>query len=392
MNAETFAAWLATGEGEQIEFKEKYSSRVIESLVALANTAGGRVLIGVNDHGQVVGLADPDRAAESVISACREAVSPPLAPTVESVKLPEGIVVVARVQATGRMHVKGGAVFVRHGRQTRRASGEEIRLLTLRETPEVYETLPATGTTWNHLNLARLREYFVADAPRAMAAEAGLTDLALAAKLAVVQAGQTLPTVAGMLLFGREPQRYNSGWGITALRIRGQEFDRNRVADRRELVGAADELIEAGQRFVVDHMQVTYQFAPDGLRRVEMPEYPLDAVREVLVNAVAHRDYQPAETIQLRIFDDRLEVQNPGALLPGLSLETILRGGVARRRNDTISAVLYRLGYLERAGFGIVFVQQRMREQGADAPRFETLASHFLVVLPSRLATARAAE
>jgi len=112
----------------------------------------------------------------------------------------------------------------------------------------------------------------------------------------------------------------------------------------------------------------------------------------VLVNAVSHRDYQPSETIQLRVFDDRLEVQNPGGLLPGLSLDVILRGGVARHRNETISAVLYRLGYLERAGFGIVFVQQRMRELGADAPRFESLPSHFLAVLPSRLAAAREAD
>jgi len=279
MDVSTVAEWLAAGEGEQIEFKERYTSRVIESLAALANTAGGQVLIGVDARGKVVGLADVNKVVESVISASREAVSPPLAPTVEIIRLPEGAIVVAQVQATGRMHAKGGAVFVRRGRQTRRASHEEIRFLTLRETPEVYETLPAVGASWSGLNLARLREYFLADAPRAMAAEAGLTDLAVTAKVAVVQAGQTLPTVAGMVLFGREPQRYNSGWSITALRIRGQELDRNRVVDRRELVGPADELIEAGQRFVTDHMQVTYRFASDSLRRVEMPEYPLDAVR-----------------------------------------------------------------------------------------------------------------
>ena len=113
MEAETVAAWLAAGEGEHTEFKEKYSSRVIESLVAFANTAGGRVLIGVNDRGRIVGLPDADKVVESVLSACREAVSPPLTPIVAIVRQPEGVLVVAQVEATGRMHAKSGAVLVR---------------------------------------------------------------------------------------------------------------------------------------------------------------------------------------------------------------------------------------------------------------------------------------
>ena len=148
MGAETGALWLDAGEGEHTEFKERYSSRVIESLVAFANTAGGRVLIGVDDRGRIVGLPDADKVVESVLSACREAVSPPLLPLVEIVRHPEGVLVVARIEATGRMHAKSGAVLVRHGRQTRRASAEEIRTLTLRETPEAYEASPCPSAAW----------------------------------------------------------------------------------------------------------------------------------------------------------------------------------------------------------------------------------------------------
>ena len=117
MDAETVAAWLAAGEGERTEFKRVYSSRVIESLVAFANTAGGRVLIGVDDRGQVVGLSDADKVVESVLSACREAVSPPLTPAVVIVKQPDGVLVVAQVEDTGRMHAKSGAVLVTAGRR-----------------------------------------------------------------------------------------------------------------------------------------------------------------------------------------------------------------------------------------------------------------------------------
>jgi predicted HTH transcriptional regulator len=112
--------------------------------------------------------------------------------------------------------------------------------------------------------------------------------------------------------------------------------------------------------------------------------HSLDAVREAITNAVAHLDYQPAETIQVCMFDDRLEVQNPGGLLPGLTLDTVLRGGIARRRNEVISEFLKQWGYVEKAGFGIVFIRQRMRELGAGEPRFEATPTHFFVTLPAR--------
>lgn len=275
-------------------------------------------------------------------------------------------------------------VFVRHGRQTRRATRDEIRALTLRETPEVFETLPATGAAWTDLDLPRLREHFHTVAPKASSVEAGLIDLAITVRLAVVQAGQTLPTNAGLVLFGCEPQRYNSSWGITALRIRGTTFDRDLVIDRRELTGTADALVEAGQQFVADHMQVAYQFKMNHVKRQDLPQYSLDAVREAITNAVAHRDYQPAETTQMRMFDDRLEVQNPGGLLPGLTLDAVLRGGIARRRNEVISEFLKQWGYVEKAGFGIVFIRQRMRKLGAGEPRFEATPIHFIATLPAR--------
>lgn len=247
----------------------------------------------------------------------------------------------------------------------------------------VFERQPASGARWSDLDAARLRDYIRLHLPRAESVETGLAELAVASGFAIVSAGQTLPTIAGMVLFGREPQRYNASWGITAIRIRGKELNRNHIVDRRELTGAADALIEAALRFVTDHMQVAYQFDSTSPRRKEIPEYALDAVREVVANAVAHRDYQPAEQIQLRIFDDRLEAQNPGGLVAGLALEDVLHGGVARRRNEVISEVLHRWGYVERIGFGLVFIQQRMRELGAESPRFETTSSRFLVTIPS---------
>jgi predicted HTH transcriptional regulator len=386
MNEQTIAEWLAAGEGERIEFKERYSSRVIESLVAMANTAGGRVLIGVDDRGRVVGLADPARVVDSVTSACRESVSPPLAPTITIAQLPEGAVVAAQIEATGRMHVKGGAVLLRHGRQTRRASSEEIRLLTLRETPEIYETLACSGATWGDLDEPALQKYFAARAPDALEQRGlALTALAIGQKFAVPRGTEVVPTVAGIVLFGSHPHWQQPNWRLTALRFSGLEIT-DPIVDRLDTEGAALRVIEQGESFLRRNLRMARLLMDKGthFEEQDVPEYPLAAAHEAVANAVAHRDYAAPAQVFVRLYDDRLEIQNPGGLLPGVALEQVLAGGESRRRNPVIAEVLRQMGKMTTVGRGLVLIRQEMEALGSPPPVFESTTLHFRVTLPSR--------
>jgi ATP-dependent DNA helicase RecG len=386
MDAEQVLEWLRSGEGAQIEFKEKYNSRAIESLAAFANTAGGQVLIGVDTRGRIVGLANVDQVIESVTSACREAVSPPLAPVVERVRLAEGTLVVARVEATGRMHVKSGAVFVRHGRQTRRASAEEIRLLTLRETPEAYESLPAPGAMWSDLDEEALRKFISARAPGALDQQ-GLTlaSLAVGQKFAVRREGELVPTVAGLVLFGAHPHWQQPHWRLTALRLSGIEITAPLV-DRLDSEGPALKVIEQGEAFLRRNLRVARLMVDKGTHYEEqdVPEYPLAAAHEAVANAVAHRDYAAPSQVFVRLYDDRLEIQNPGGLLPGMTLEQALAGGESRRRNPVIAEALRQMGKMTTVGRGLALIRHEMDTLGSPAPVFESDALHFRVTLPSR--------
>lgn len=386
MIIDTIAAWLADGVGEHTEFKEKYSSRVIESLAAFANTAGGRVLIGVSDRGQIVGLRDADKTVESVLSACREAVSPSLSPTVEIVRRDEGALVVAQVDATGRMHAKGGAVFVRHGRQTRRASAEEIRLLTLRETPDVYETTACPDTTWSDLDEAALRKYFSARAPGALD-QPGLTleALAIGQKFALRRANAPTPTVAGCVLFGLHPEWLQPVWRVTALRFSGNDIA-SPIVDRMDSEGPALRAIEQAEAFLRRNLRVARLLVDRGthFEEQDVPEYPLAAAHEAVANAVAHRDYALPAQVYVRLYDDRLEIQNPGGLLPGLTLEQVLAGGESLRRNPVIAEVLRQMGRMTTVGRGLVLIRQEMAALGSPPAEFHSDSQHFRVTLPSR--------
>ena len=388
MEAETVAAWLAAGEGEHTEFKEKYSSRVIESLVAFANTAGGRVLIGVNDRGRIVGLPDADKVVESVLSACREAVSPPLTPMVAIVRQPEGMLVVARVEATGRMHAKSGAVLVRHGRQTRRASAEEIRTLTLRETPEVYEASPCPSGAWANLDEAALRKYFSVRAPGVLD-QPGLTLEALACGQKFAsrsgRGADVIPTVAGCMLFGSHPEWLQPAWRVTALRFSGVDITAP-IVDRLDTEGPALRAIEQAESFLRRNLRVARLLVDRGthFEEQDVPEYPLAAAHEAVANAVAHRDYAAPAPVFVRLYDNRLEIQNPGGLLPGLMLEQVLAGGESRRRNPVIAEVLRQMGKMTTVGRGLALIRQEMASLGSPLPEFASDGQHFLVTLPSR--------
>jgi ATP-dependent DNA helicase RecG len=270
------------------------------------------------------------------------------------------------------------------GRTTQPLSRSEYERMLLERHINGYETLPAIGARWEELDQSALERFLSARAPRAWQSGADLVDRAITEKLATRSAESIVPTIAGVLAFCNTPQRINPAWGITALVFRGHEFQREALVLRQDLTGAASALIDAAVAFVARNMRTFPVFPPGQVRRLDLTEYDLAAVREAVANAVAHRDYSANEPIQIRLFEDRLEIQSPGPLPSDLTIEQILAGGVTRARNPVLAQILLASGYMERAGFGIVFIRQQMQKLGAPAPDFESSMAHFLVRLWAR--------
>ncbi|RMF28295.1 MAG: hypothetical protein D6759_16125 [Chloroflexi bacterium] len=249
-----------------------------------------------------------------------------------------------------------------------------------------YERTPVAEASLEDLNLARLQAYIERRAPGAIQLN-GLrpSDVAVSWGLARREVGRVVPTVAGLILFGLDPQRERPQWGLGAVRIHGTELT-DPIVDRADLEGTADRLIEQALAFVRRNMRVAAIFEEEkSARRRDLPEYPLGAVREVLTNAVAHRDYSSTGRILLRVFTDRLEVTNPGGLPPDLTLEEITqRGGASYPRNPIIARVLREWGYMEEVGRGLIRIRREMEALGSEPPRFEANRVRFTVVLPSR--------
>jgi ATP-dependent DNA helicase RecG len=188
--------------------------------------------------------------------------------------------------------------------------------------------------------------------------------------------GQVLPTYAGLLLFGREPQRWVRSSMILVVRYAGTTMGDIFVRD--EIQGTLPEQIRRAEAFVLDNMRRGVRLL--GLERIEETEYPVEAIREAIVNAIAHRDYRiRGDEIRVLMFGDRIEFYSPGRLPGHITVDNLIEERFSR--NEIIVQILSDMGFIERLGYGIDRMIRLMTGAGLPAPRFEETAAGFQVTL-----------
>jgi len=184
------------------------------------------------------------------------------------------------------------------------------------------------------------------------------------------------PTYAALLLFGRQPERWLPSAGILMARFTGGSLADQFI--KQEIHGPLPDQLRLAEAFLRDHLPSVVRM--QGLEHQETPIYPLEALRELLVNAVAHRDYNvQGDSIHVNIFSDRIEIDSPGGLPGPMTLENLLDARFSR--NPVILQVLADMGFVERLGYGLNRVMEVTRRQHLRPPRFEEIAGSFRVTL-----------
>ena len=389
---------IANGENSGVEFKrdDLQNYALARELVAFSNFEGGTVLLGVEDDGTVSGLAR-ENLEEWVMTVCRDKIRPGIIPFFNIIKDVEsgkdiGVVRVLRgLNVHSQWHNNSNTYYIRVGTQSREASQEELaRLFQQRRTFRA-ELLPISGATVNDLDRRRLKDYFGRVRQQEVPEDrddTGWQTLLVNTEI-MVEDGVTL---SGMLLFGKTPNRFLPQAGIDAAAFPGTEKD-YAARERATLLGPLTplmdrngDILEAGLvekavEFVRRNTPVT-AVLEDGARRMERPAYPVEAIREAVVNAVIHRDYLLANTdIELVIYEDRLEIISPGRLPNGITPER-MRAGARAARNQILKDVMRDYRYLEHMGMGIPRkIIRGMREHNGTEPDLAEQGERFLVRL-----------
>ena len=388
---------LRLGEDSRWEFKRiEFSGNtptsprrddLADELGAFANADGGIVLYGVTDDGTIQGMSRERMVALDHLLAevSTDALEPPLRIGVHHRELDGKAFVLVAVPRGETLHERGGQVFVRVGATKRRLRRDESLRLAQNRAQNRYlwfdkQIVPDTGfeTLGERLWEPLLSMAGAADPQR------GLLNLRL---LARDEAGVDRATVAGILLCAPSPQDWLSQATIAATHYRGLDRASGQL-DAQEIVGPLPAQVAAAVQFVVRNMRVSARKTPE---REDVPQYSKAAVFEAVVNAAAHRDYSmSSRKIRLSMFKDRLEIDSPGPLPNGMTIEGMEASQATR--NEVIASVFRRIpvanvagsGHrrylMERRGDGVSIIRKETEEATGVPPEYEMVDNSNLVL------------
>jgi len=372
--------------------------RLFEVVSAFSNRDGGGVILfGLEEERGFapVGVDDAQKLQEDISSFCSDSLEPPIRPefTVGEADGAKIVAVeIAGLPASRRpcflrdADLPNGA-YIRVGNTNRQMTDYEVYgYLSNREQP-TYDSEPVSDATLEDLDddilaafLDRLRD----DRPKA-AYLRGPRERALKSLRVVRDVDGVLrPTLAGLLAFGAAPEIVELQLTITFVQFAATDQTTKgpigeRFVDNKEFVGPVASMVDAAEGYIMSHIRTRSLI--DGLFRKDIPEYPRNAVREALVNAVAHRDYSPfarRSHIQVRLFADRLEISSPGGLYGNVTLEHLEEGQSAR--NALLMRFMQELHLVENRGSGINTIVDAMRSAQLEPPRFCDDRHYFTVV------------
>jgi ATP-dependent DNA helicase RecG len=360
MTAADLTILLQEREGTTLEFKENLSASFAREMVALANTIGGRILLGVRDDGSVVGVKDSNHLRARIQDIARNC-DPPVKVLVE----PVGEVLVVNVRASDAKPVQcSDGFFWRQGSVTQKLTRDEIRDFFRSEGAIRFDLAPCPRFRYpqdfdrQKFN-AWLRLSGITGRPRA-------EDVLVNIEAAERAGGRLLFRNAGVLFFAKNVRHFFNQAYVTCLLAKGT--DKVHVLDRKDFDGGIVADIEDAMRFIERNTRTAWRI--EALQRQNIPEYPMKALREAITNAVMHRDwFIEGANVFVELYTDRIEVVSPGGLPKGMTLAEL--GTKSVRRNALIADLLHRIDFIEKAGTGVRRIRDEAREGGYPEPVWE---------------------
>jgi len=402
---------ISNGENSGIGFKrdDLRPEQLAKEIVAMANLHGGKILIGVEDDGTISGIQRQDLETWIMDTVFRHYVHPMLIPYYEEITFDDGkrTAVISFEQGTAKPYVlrHNGKedIYIRVGTVSRLATREQQ--LRLFESSEMLhaETFPVSGTFFNSLDQARLTDYItniIGDPTVPKDQKEWETRLKNLGLMADGQDNLCKCTIAGLVLFGYKPHKCLYQSGLHWMSFPGVDMDykadddvfidaplvplgRGKPGEGRNIVASG--LVEIIADRMVPFISEEDDSVNEQFRRGKKYFYPLDAVREAVLNGFAHRDWTRSLEITVVNYSDRIEINSPGALQNSMTLEKML-AGQRSIRNPIIVETLRDYEYVDMRGMGVrrKIVPLTKEFTGKDA-RFEATDDYVKVIIPSRL-------
>lgn len=335
---------IKNGEGETLEFKSSVTD-LGRTVSAFANTYGGTILIGIDDQGEVIGIHGKKNLQE--ISDSFASVVPPPKVKISTINIGGRIIAAVEVEKSQHLYSHKNIVYIRVGRNNRPLAIHEV-VEKAGESLQLFFDDLDSGTPASRLDRKLIKEYFERrEAVRGVKEPIKIDD-GLLVKLRILKKHhkKLMATNGGLLFFGKEPQELINSARIHLVHFSDMEMQT--YTDQRIFEGSLWRIIEEVEVYFRQTIRRTGG-KMKGFERIEKFEYPLEALREAILNAVVHRNYFDAGDIKIFILPDRIIIKNPGSFPPGVTPEIPEH----RPRNPSLSQYFYDVGLIEKYGSGI---------------------------------------
>ena len=370
---------LSKEEGKILEFKENTKSlqKIVQTIVAFANTAGGTLVIGVKDKTKdVIGVANVLEEEEHLAHAIADSVSPLLIPSLQlHTWRGRDLLLVSVSHGFGPYYIKSKGIeegtYIRFGSTNRLADAATILEIQRLKEHKYFDEQPNFECTLNEINFDLAKKLFTKISKK-------LTDrTAKSLGLIVQYHAKEMASNGAVLLFA---DHYKDFFPDAVIRLgRFLGTDKSQIIDQETLEVPISTALEPIIAFIRHHTSMAAEISE--IRRKDIPQYPPAVVREAVVNALLHTDYSiKGASIQVAIFEDRIEITNPGCLPFGLSFEAAL-SGISQLRNRVIGRVFRELNLIEQWGSGLGRMLSICEQQGITLPKFEELGNFFRTTL-----------
>jgi ATP-dependent DNA helicase RecG len=374
---------LKTKPGQRLAFlTDAAVEPLAECLVAFANGDGGLIVLGLDENGrptETIWEEEAEGALYEAAGLCR-----PLVPSHwQPVETRQGTLIGIQVPRSMELHsLHDGRILIRSGIRNRPLSGDEVRDLAASRNSAEFETEVVPGARPSDLDQEIIREYLDKREARGGALITSISELLF--DIGATDRGGN-PTTLGILIFGKNPQTFFPQSSVVFVKFPGTEprADSGGIGygRRDELSGPVARIVERAWNVVYEEMRVGATV--NGLEREELTEYPRFAVREAVVNAVAHRDYRiKGRRIEIRMYANRMEIISPGGLPGYMTLDNLVEEHFSR--SPRLVNGLYQWGYIEELGLGIDQMIEEMVQAGHAPPTFRATDHSFTVTLSNK--------
>lgn len=373
--------FINSNEGKTLEFKENLQSMqgIIKTIIAFANTAGGIIIIGVEDKTkQIIGIKDTLAQEERLASVINDSITPLIIPDIEILNYRNKELIIINVPHTaGPCYLKSSGMekstYVRLGSTNRLADKETLQILKNISQNIFYDETPYAQGKESDLDWQVIENLFKNINKKIT------KNNAESLGLLVNKGKKELPSFGGIILFGKNRLKIFPDAIIRCARFLGT--DKENILDQADIDIYLPLALEEAIKFIQRNTRLSAEITE--LVRKDIPEYPTIAIREAILNAIVHADYAvKGIPISIAIFDNRIEITNPGCLPFGFTLEKAMIG-TSRIRNRVIAKVFYQLKLIEQWGRGIQLIIKECLKHGLAEPKFEELNNQFRVTLYS---------